>query len=226
MNRTLPIFNMHLRDKFTWYFMPYAIMGGSFIVNLIISIFLETPLFTGGLASIFIYYLVVGILTVPQTFQFSLGLGTTRKDYFIGTLLACLVFSAINALILVAVGVIENATGAWGTDLHFFQAAYVSNGTYFEDYLIYFIVLLLMFMTGFLISSFFRRFGSKSMLLSFLISIIVFTVLGYFIQQNNWWVNIFNWFIGKTALDLALWTLPFTVICILLSYVLLRRSTV
>lgn len=68
------------------------------------------------------YLIVVGVQAVATTLQFALGIGATRRDYWLGTTLAFTVFSAVFALAFAALRVVELATGGWGTHTVVFDA--------------------------------------------------------------------------------------------------------
>jgi hypothetical protein len=66
MSRVVGVMKMHSRDKWAWFIVPWLVMLSSFIVNLIISAFINDPVYTGGIASIYIYMFVAGIIILAQ----------------------------------------------------------------------------------------------------------------------------------------------------------------
>lgn len=226
MTRTWRIYQMHMRDRWLWHIVPLLIIGLSFIVNWMISLLMQDVFYTGGYASMFIYIFIIGILLIPQTFPLAIGLGTTRKDYFLGTLLHSLTMGALTSLILVLLGLLELATDFWGSGLHFFQLPYLHDGPVWVQFLIALLLYLFMFHGGLVIASLYRRFGGKSVLGSILLGIIALTVATYYLSRAELWEGVIGWFAKQTALDLALWTFPFTVLAASASYLMLRRSEV
>lgn len=226
MNRISAVIKMHLRDKFTWFALPWIILLCSFSVNLFISFLTEEPIYTGGLASIFIYMLVAGIITVAQTFPFALSIGLRRTDYFMGTAATILAGSAITSIVLFLFALMENGLGGWGTDLHFFDLPYLSDGPALGQLWIFFILLVHTFFAGFSMSSLHRRFGSKGLYSFFIGVLVVSTVLGFVCTQYEWWDNIFGWINDNTALELSLWVGFLAVVYALISYALLRKATI
>lgn len=227
MNHTVGMLKMHFKDKWIWLFMPWLILLSSFIVNVIIAFFIDEPMYTGGLASIFIYMLIIGSVVLVQTFPFALGFSQRRTDYFIGTSFMAIIISAIFSLLLFLLSITEgNLTGGWGLELYFFHLPYLNDGTGFEQLWMYFVSILHMFYSGFIISSIFRRFGRNGLIIFAAVIFILISVCTLLITYNQWWGHIISWITDHTAFELALWTMPLTLLYALLSFWMLRRSTV
>lgn len=227
MNHTVGMLKMHFKDKWLWLFMPWLILLSSFFVNVIIAFFIEEPMYTGGLASIFIYMLIIGSVVLVQTFPFALGFSQRRTDYFIGTSFMAIIISAVFSLLLFLLSITEgNLTGGWGLELYFFHLPYLNDGTGFEQLWMYFVSILHMFYSGFIISSIFRRFGRNGLIIFAAVIFILISVCTLLITYNQWWGHIISWITDHTAFELALWTMPLTILYILLSFWMLRRSTV
>ena len=227
MNAMTGVLKMHYRDKWLWLITPWIILFSSFLVNIVIAFFLNKPMYTGGLVSIFIYMMVTGIIILIQSFPFALGLSIRRTDYFFGTSLMAIIISAAFALLLFLLSITESKlTGGWGLQLHYFHLPYLNDGTVIEQLLMYFMLMVHMFYLGFIISSIFRRFGRNGLFVFAAAMFIIYSVCGLLLTYNQWWGNLFAWFSGHTAFELALWSIPLTALYALLSYLLLRRSTV
>ncbi|QYR21405.1 hypothetical protein KZ483_27680 [Paenibacillus sp. sptzw28] len=225
MNRAAGVLQMHLRDKWMWFYIPSIILMSSFLVNLIIGSLTEEPIYTGGLFSILIYMLVAGILTLTQTFPFALGLSVRRKDFYIGTASMIVLASAATAILLLILSLIEKWTDAWSTELHFFNLPYLSDGSAPQNLFIFFILLLHAYYLGFAISSVHRRFGRLGMYVFSIGSFLIFTIAGYSITFLGWWDNIWIWVADQNAFGLALWLIPPVAVYALTSYLLLRKAT-
>lgn len=226
MNRVSGVIKMHCKDKWSWFIIPWLVMLSSFFINLIISLFLDETMYTGGIASIYIYMFVAGIITLAQTFQFALGLGVSRKDYYMGTSAMVVLTSIFSALVLFLLNRTEVWTEAWGTGLHFFHVPYLSDGPLINQFIIPFLILLFMHYSGILISAVYRRTGRNGLFIASGIFLIVSTVLGFLATYLDWYPAIFDWMINQRAIDYTLWMLPFTAVFALVSYLLLRRATV
>lgn len=228
MNRIATIIAMHSKDKMSWFFLPWIVVGSSFFINVFIAILVggKSPIYTGGLSSIFIYMLVAGALSVAAGFPFVLGFSGRRSDYFLGTVGLAVVVSAAWAILLWVLSLIEGyLVPNWGVDLHFFHLPYLSNGAPVAQLWVFFVVMLLMYFLGFLPGSIYQRFGRPGMYTLFGISGVALTLLSFASTYWNWWPAIFNWFAHQTALDLAWWIVPIIGVCALASYALLRKAT-
>jgi hypothetical protein len=169
--------------------------------------------------------LVAGILTLTQTFPFAIGLSVRRTDFYIGTAWMIVLASAATAVLLLILSLIETWTGAWSTELHFFNLPYLSDGSALERLFIFFILLLHTYYLGFVISSVHRRFGRVGMYVFLIGSFLIFTIAGYSITFLGWWVSIWTWLANQNAFGLALWLIPLAAIYALVSYLLIRKAT-
>jgi hypothetical protein len=229
MNRAIGVLGMHAKDKKRWLYLPWAIVGASFAINLIIAGFAPEPFTSGGVVSLFIYMMVTSIISVAQTFPFSLGFGVRRKDYYLGSVLAQLVVSAVSAIILVILAQAEQAwTKGWFVGLRFFRLPYLADGTFLARAWTEFGILLFFITFGFFISSVFRKFGGFGVYALIFLVILLLTVSGYILNSMSLWDDLARELqrLAPTAPILSLWLLPFTIVFSLVSYLLLRRSGV
>ncbi|MGG4145253.1 hypothetical protein ABEW34_19250 [Paenibacillus algorifonticola] len=229
MNRTLSVIKLHRRDRFSWFFIPLLILSSSFVVNLLISwLIADTEnMYTGGISSLLVYIFVLGIIVVAQTFPFAISFSISRFNYFAGTIVMALLMSLGSALLLLLMSIIENQlTNHWWSGLYFFYLPYLSDGNLLVQLLTLFLIALHLFLWGFVLGSFYRKFKKTGMLILFLASGVVLTLSSYIITQNHGWLDIWAWLIKHTALGLSLWLLPFILLNALLSFLMLRRSTV
>jgi hypothetical protein len=229
MNRIASVMVMHSRDRLSWFFLPWIVVGSSFAVNVFIAALLggKTAIYTGGLSSIYVYMLVVGAMTLAGTFPFALGFSTRRRDYFLGTLAQVVAVSAAWAILIWLLSVVEsNLIPNWGVDLHFFHLPYVSNGSPFAQVWVYFILMLLMYLFGFVPGAVYQRFGRIGAYTLFGLAGLFLSGFSLLSTYLNWWSAIFTWFAGQSAVGLAWWMVPLVGICALVSYALLRKAAV
>ena len=159
MNRVAGVMKIHTKDKWSLYLISSIVLGSSFIVNLITAMVTggKEPIYTGGVASIYVYMFVAGIIVLAQMFPFALGLSVRRTDFYLGTAFMIGVINAVTALVLLLFAFIEQKTEGWGVNLHFFHLPYLNDGTIIEQFVIFFIILLHMSFLGFLIASVYQR---------------------------------------------------------------------
>ncbi len=206
--------------------MPWLIMSFSFFINLVLGIFLvDEAMYTGGIASIHIYMLVIGIINVTQTFSFAIGFSVRRTDYFLGTAATIGAVSLANAVLLWLVSLIERSTDGWGVDLHFFHLPYMSDGTAIEQMWFQFAIMLCCFFTGFLFPCIYRRFGRVGLYAFFTAIVAAVSIVMFLIGYYGKWAEFFEALSGLTAVALAGWAFALALLLALVSYILLRRST-
>ncbi|WP_028544361.1 hypothetical protein [Paenibacillus taiwanensis] len=227
MNRIAAVIKMHSRDKWSWYVLPWLILLLSFFVNFIIAYAINDEGFTsGGMGSIFIYLFVMGVICLGQTFVFAISLSIRRKDYFLGTAASIAIVSVISAVILLLLGTLEQGTGGWGFNLHFFHVAYLNDGTIFQQLWIYFSFLLHLFYCGFVISSLHRRYGRNGLYVFFIASFVIGAAGSYLLTYFSLWLDIFSWIGQYTVFQHSLWICALTVLYAGISYLLLRKATI
>lgn len=228
MNPITNVMKMYAKDKLTWLYLPWLILFFSFTVNLVIGFLTggKEAIYTGGVVSIFIYMLVMGMVLLIQFFPFAIGLSVRRTDFFLGTVVTTVIVSAGSSIVLLLLSFVEQWTGAWGVKLHFFHLPYLNEGSVIEQLLIYFILMLNMIFLGLCISSVFRRFGGSGLIILFAIVFVLGSIGSFLCTYYGWWLDIFYWLSDHTAFTLSMWTVPLIVIYILVSFLFLRRATV
>ncbi|AZN41511.1 hypothetical protein [Paenibacillus albus] len=223
------VVKMYMREKMGWILLPWIILGSSFFINLLIAalIPMDDKITTGGLASIFVYMGVIGILSMSQTFPFALGLSVRRKDFFAGTMLMALLICLCTSIVLYLLSYIEGfGLVGWGVELYFFHLPYLSAGNAAEQIFVSFSIMTSIFVTGFTIGCVFRRFGKAGMTIFSIGGIAAVTLFSYLASYLGWWVSIVNYLADQTAVQLACVLLPISVCLGFIAYLLLRRATV
>ncbi|MBO0791930.1 MAG: hypothetical protein J2P36_13425 [Ktedonobacteraceae bacterium] len=166
-------------------------------------------------------------MTLSDTLPFALGFSVRRIDYFLGTMIMVVAISAVSAMALLLLSVVEHDLAmGWGTALHFFDLPYVNDGSLIGQFWIYFSAMIHLYLLGFVISSLYYRFGRKGMYIFFIAVFLCFSLAGYLLTYFNQWGVIFGWLVQHSAFELALWAFPMTVGYALLSLLLLRKATV
>jgi len=222
------VINIHRKDRWGWLYIPSIILSSSFLINLIVSLLINRgeKFYTGGVTSIFVYVLVLGILVVAQSFPFAIGMSVTRKDYFFGTALMGLAANLIIALLMSIFAYLENMSNGWGNRFHFFHFPYLNEGTFFEQLGMYMILFNFLFFLGIFIGSFARRFGGKGLLIYGLALFLIGSIVVLLFHHFHVWSDIFKWFGSQTAASLSYWLLPFILIGMAISFLLLRRASI
>jgi hypothetical protein len=226
MNHISPTIHIHLKNKSAWLIFPWILaLGPAFGLNFLLAFFLEKPLYTGGLLSIYAFMFILGTMALGDTLPFSLGFSMRRTDYFLGTIMMFVAISLLTAIQLVLFSLVETRLiGGWAVDLHFFSLPYWHDGSLFEQFWTSFSLLMHLYLLGFISSSLYYRFGRTSLYVFFVVSPIVLGFIGFILTRFNWWGTVFGWLVQHSAFEHALWLTPVTVGYALLSYLLLRKA--
>jgi hypothetical protein len=228
MNRIPTVMKIHAKDKLTWLIVPWCfVLLPAFLVNLIIGWIVqpEDGLYTGGLASIFVCMMFIGISTLTKSFPFALGLSIRRTDFFLGTLMMVTVVCLGISVVLLGLSFVEGDWG-WGVGLHFFNLPYLSDGSLVEQWWTLFATAFHISFLGFSIVAVYRRFGRMGLFVLFPIIFVAGSVLGFLCTYFGWWTDVFNWISAHSAAQLASWLFVGAVIYVLLSFLMIRKATV
>ena len=82
-----------------------------------------------------------------------------------------------------------------------------------------------LYLLGFVISSFYYRFGRNGMYIFFGLAFLLFSLGGFMFTYFNWWGRLFGWLVQCSAFGLTLWMFPVTLGYALLAFLLLRKAT-
>ncbi|MFE0558864.1 MULTISPECIES: hypothetical protein [Paenibacillus] len=227
MNGIPGVIHIYSRQKLSWFYLPWAITAFSFLINYIISVLVNGEAFyAGGLATIFIYVFIAALVSVLQLFPFSLGFSIRRTDFYLGSVLMVVAYSVITSIILLALAEIERFTSSWGDRISFFKLPYLNDGTLFEQFIIYFILLLTFAFIGIGIGVFYLRHRGIKTFVMFAAYFIILSGASVLVTQYGWWGQVIDWVVKHTAFELSLWLIPISVILALVSYRSIRKSSV
>ncbi|QBD76860.1 hypothetical protein EPA93_12940 [Ktedonosporobacter rubrisoli] len=229
MKQITGVMNIHFRNSLTWFAAPAMIMSLSFVVALVISLAAgrDAGTYSGGMISIYIFMFVAGTVMVKDTFPLALGFSVRRVDYFLGTTLSILAINFVWAVALTLLSFIESGlTGGWGLNMHFFHLPYMSDGTLLAQFWSYFAILESLSFLGLTGACMAQHFGQIGMYAFFIFLFVACSAGALGLTYLHNWSNFFAWFAQHSLSALALWLIPFILVCVLLSYALLRRAVV
>ncbi len=229
MNRTVNVVRMQLINRQTYIWVPLMVLGGALLITLAIYAIIRNagadgPMYGGGAQAPLWYFAVVGVQSLTLTFPFSQAMSVTRREFYLGTLLAAAMTGAILSAVFVVGGFIENATGGWGMNGYFFYLPWIWEAGPLGAAVFFFAVTMLFFVVGFWAATIYKRFGSV-VLTAVLAGIAVRLVLGmFFIGLLEAWGQVFGWIGAQGALGLGLWGLLLGAVLAAISFLTLRRA--
>jgi hypothetical protein len=201
--------------------LPWAILACSFAVNLVIFAFVPQghhqaltgqglvqvvnprQNYTGGVASIYISFLVIGVSSIGRSLPFGLALGVSRRSFYAGTALLGVALAVVDGLALTALQAIERATGGWGVTMHLFQVPYILGGSWYLTWLTSFVALALMFVWGMWFGIVYRRwnlFGSVAFIAAQVTVLIAAVLIAVWTDA---WSGVGHFFTGLTGAGLT-----------------------
>jgi hypothetical protein len=224
--------------------LPWAFLTLSFVVNLVIFAFVPTsyhevltahglvrvanPLHndTGGVASICVLLLVIGVNSIGRSLPFGLALGVSRRSFYTGTALFGVALALVDGLGLAALQAIERATGGWGERMHFFQVPYVLDGPWYLTWLTSFVALALLFVWGMWFGIVYRRWNLLGSVTFVAAQVIVVVAAVLILVWADAWSGVGHFFIGLTAAGLTGVLAVLAALLLAGGHATIRRATV
>jgi hypothetical protein len=193
-------------DRLTWIVMPWGIMAFSFLVNIGVSLAVPNGsrgIFTGGLASLYIFMLLCGALSMTRALPFGLMMGISRRTYYTGTALLVLALSAVYGLGLTLLQLVERATNGWGLKLHYFRIPWILDGPWYETWLTSFVLLVALILYGMWYGLVFRRWSVPGLVAFIATQVIVALLAVVAVSATHSWSGVGHFFTTVTALALT-----------------------
>jgi len=237
LDRVLNVVKLQLANPWTAIVTPWMILGYIFLANLLIWIIIAATTsgsdaadarrglgYSGASFYIFVYMMVLAIQMFSITFRFALGLGVTRRDYWLGSALTFVIIAAMFSVGISLLGVIERATGGWWLGGRMFSAVYFGDDGW-QRLLVFFFGLLFFLFIGSLFAAVWVRWKATGMIVLFGgLGVLIIGAIAWFSFTRTW--NSFgDVFAGATPLSIASWLLVPAVIAAGAGFLILRRAT-
>jgi hypothetical protein len=87
--------------------------------------------YTGGVASIYVLFLIIGVSLVGRSLPFALALGVSRRSYYAGSAVLGAALAVADGLGLAGLQAVERATDGWGVQMDFFRVPYFLAGPWY-----------------------------------------------------------------------------------------------
>lgn len=219
----------HLVDRLSYTALPWGALAFVFAVWLLLLASTgggSLQVRTVAIVIIYLFFFIVGALSIFRSLPFALALGVGRRSYYAGTALLAVSLAMVDGLVLAVLQVIEQATGGWGVGLHFFRVAYILPGPWYLTWLTSSVLLALMFVYGMWFGLIYRRWDLLG-LLAFTAAQVIVLVAGVAITSYaHAWSAIGHFF---TTLSVAGLTGLLAVLAVVLlagGYATMRHVTV
>jgi len=228
-NILIKVARLHLVDRASLTVLPWSVLAIAFTVCLAVAASLSryhAQIPTGGVASIFLVFFVIGVLSVTHSLPFALTLGVSRRSYYAGTALLAVGLAVVNGLALAMLGLIEGASNGWGVGLHFFRVAYILPGPWYVIWLTSAVVLALVFLYGMWVGLVYRRWNWPGLLAFGAAQAVVVVAMVIATSRAGAWAAVGRFFTTLGAPGLTGLLAALAVVLLVGGYATMRRVTV
>ncbi|MCR6711535.1 MAG: hypothetical protein NVV57_02045 [Demequina sp.] len=181
--------------------------------------------YNGGVTWVMFYLVVVAVQAMNQTFSFTVGLGSTRKDYYAGTAIVFVCLALGFGVGIAAMAGLERLTDGWGVDGHFFAPGFLQTLPVWELAAMYSLALLLLTFVGAAAGAMFVRWAATGVIVFFGILAVLAVAVVYLLVAARVSGEIISFFADRSPLELAAMTLPITAVAAVAGFLILRRAT-
>jgi len=223
---------LQFTNRFSMIALPWIIIGFVFLVNMVIwiSIYLSTheqlegTEWSGSTAYIFVYFAIAAVQAMNLTFRFALGMSATRRDYYLGTVLAFALQGLMFTAVCTLLSYIEDWTHGYGMSAHMFSNVYFGSGPLWERLFATYAAFMVCFALGALAGSVFVRWRANG--LYALGAIVVLLIVGAvaIITLTGSWPSVGQWFLQVRAIGVIAWLLVPAVVSAVVGFFVLRKA--
>ena len=226
MSRILKVVRLQLINKQTFIWVPLIILGAALAISVLIyaMIPVDTPKYGGGGQAPLWYFFAMGLSALTLTFPFSQAMSVTRREFFLGTMVAAALGALLMAAAFLAGGWIEEATNGWGVNGYVFRLPWLWEAGPLAAGLAYFALAMFFFVIGFTGATIYKRWGAAATTVVGVGSGLVLVGLAFLVTRLEMWGQVGQGIVWLGALGLTLWALAVIAVLMVISYLVLRRA--
>jgi hypothetical protein len=223
---------LHFANRFSMIALPWIIIGFVFLVSMVIwiSIFAATreqltgTQWSGATTYIFVYFGIAAVQAMNLTFRFAMGMSATRRDYYLGTVLAFVLQGLLFTAVCTLLSYVEDWTNGYGMNAHMFSNVYMGSGPLWERVFTTFAGFLFCFGLGALAGSVYVRWRANG--LYTLGAIVVLLGVGFVAVATltGSWPAVGAWFLQVRAVGVVAWLLIPMVVSVVVGFFVLRKA--
>lgn len=181
--------------------------------------------FTGSLLSVYGFVIAFYILAMTQMFPFALRLGSTRAHFMSSVVLVGVAQSAVFAILIQSLSVVEEATGGWGVRMRLFGVLRYFTDSSVIQFFGYFATMTLIVGLSVLVGVIQHRWRTVGLLTAGATVIGVGGLAAILLTWTQSWSGLWSWFVD-TSRVVTLVALPIVIAaaCAAAAWRILRRA--
>ncbi|MFD5226036.1 hypothetical protein ACFWHT_10500 [Microbacterium sp. NPDC058342] len=226
MRRTLNVVRLQLINRDTFIWVPLIVLASATLVSVLIyaMIPVDTPKYGGGGQAPLWVFFAVGMSAMTLTFPFSQAISITRREFFVGTMIAAVLGSAFMGALFLIGGAIEVATGGYGVNGWVFHLPWIWEMGPLGAFVVYFTLALFFFVLGFTGATVYKRWGPLVLTIASVAIGLVLVALVFLVTRLELWGQVGSAIVQLGAVGLALWGLVGVVVLAGISFLTFRRT--
>lgn len=237
--RIAAIVRLHLGNPFTILLTPLLVIGICLVAFIALWWILDTAAgeeavtnvsigmqYSGATTWIFVYMMVVAIMAVNYSFAFALGLGATRRDYYLGSVVTFVGLSAGYSLLFLLLIALERATNGWGFGgVLFTTELFAPREAWWVQGLCVFALFLFFFFAGTLFAAIYVRWRARGVILFFAALALALIAAAVLITAVGGWPTVGGMLVELGVTGAYGLSLVVTAAAAIAGYLLIRRAT-
>lgn len=225
-SRILNVVRLQFVNRYTFLWIPLLIIVSAVLISLAIywMVAADSPMYGGGGQAPLWYYLVAGVQAMSLTFPFSQAMSLTRREFFLGTVLAAAISAVALATFYVILGFVEQATNGYGINGYIVYLPWLWESGWAGTGAVVAALTMFFFLTGFWFATIYRRAGTIAVTLVTIGLAVVLLAVIFVITRMEAWSSVLEVFMTMGPLGLAGILGGLSVVAAIASWITLRRS--
>ena len=181
--------------------------------------------YNGGVTWVLFFLMAMAVQAMSLTFRFALGIGMTRRDYYLGTVAYLAFLAGAYAAGIAVMAQVEELTNGWGMGGRFFAPWFLADLPAWQLWYLNAVPGLLLAMLGVAFGAVWVRWKATGLYLA-LGALAVLVVAGLWaMTTTESWGALADYLSTHSPVLSATWTLPVTALLAAAGYLVLRRAT-
>jgi hypothetical protein len=228
---------LHLANPWTTIGLPWAIFGTVFLLNYAIWALIAAAAggrgkldpnafaYNGGSGWVLVFLVVAAVQAMSLTFRFAIGLGMTRRDYYLGTAAYLAAMSLTFGIAMAAFAQVERVSDGWGLGGRFFQPWFLPDASFLELTYDYTVAGLVLASIGAAAATMWVRWKALGLYV-FFVGLAAVVIGGlWLVSVTSGWDAVGDYLDRTSPVVVVTWGLPVAALCLGAGWLLLRRAT-